>query len=121
MNWWSFRSLRDMRFIIFVIDGETNSASRGELEAIDAFNDRLRSEGHWIMAAGIAGPGSATLIDGRSGRSLSESSSLFDTPEYYSGFWIIDAPSTEEAKQLAHEGSAACNRRVELRPFLGNV
>ncbi len=37
-----------------------------------------------------------------------------------SGFWIIQADSLEQAKSLAAEGSKACNRKVELRPFLGN-
>jgi hypothetical protein len=37
-----------------------------------------------------------------------------------SGFWIIQADSLEQAQALAAEGSKACNRKVELRPFLGN-
>lgn len=110
-----------MKFIIFVIDGQTNSASGNEIDAIDAFNERLRSNGNWVMAAGIAGPGSATVIDGRAGSDLQTVGSIFTAPEYYSGFWIIDAVSVLHARQLARDGSNACNRRVELRPFLGNT
>lgn len=113
------RSLREMRFIVFVIDGQTNSASGGEIDAIDAFNDRLRANGQWVLAAGIAGPQRAKVIDGRSDAARVTAGSLFDTSEYYSGFWIIEAQSQEQAEQLAREGSAACQRRVELRPFLG--
>jgi hypothetical protein len=46
------------------------------------------------------------------------SGSLFSAPEYYSGFWIIETKSEEEAGKLALAGSRACNRRVELRPYI---
>lgn len=109
-----------VRFIIFVIDNHTGSASDGEVDAIDAFNERLQSNGNFVMAAGIAGPESAKLIDGRGGSSHSTRGSLFNARDYYSGFWIIKADNSTEAMHLAFEGSMACNRRVELRPFLGN-
>ena len=42
-----------MRFIIFVIDNQPNgSASGNEMEAIDAFNESLQKNGHWVTAAG---------------------------------------------------------------------
>ena len=34
------------------------------------------------------------------------------------GFWIIDAPDLDVALALMADGSKACNRRVEVRPFL---
>ncbi|MEN9922643.1 MAG: hypothetical protein RIS09_157 [Actinomycetota bacterium] len=107
-----------MKFIIFVVDGESNSATGNEIEAIDAFNARLQEKNYWVMAVGIHGPSNATLIDNRNGANLQNSGSLFAAAEHYSGFWIIDVPNEETANLLAHEGSKACNRRVELRPFL---
>ena len=44
--------------------------------------------------------------------------SLFKEPEHYSGFWLIQADSEAIAKELAMEGSLACNRKVELRPYI---
>ena len=107
-----------MRFIIFVIDGASSSATGNEMEAIDAFNNRLSAGNHLLLAAGIAEPGRATLIDNRAGAGIEIQGSLFTAPEYYSGFWVISADSEEQAKAFAREGSAACNRKVELRPFL---
>jgi hypothetical protein len=107
-----------MRFVIFVIDDTSNSATGDEMQAIDAFNDRLVAGGHLILAAGIAEPSRATLIDNRAGAGNESPRSLFSGPEHYSGFWIIDAESEVEAKAIARDGSAACNRKVELRPFL---
>ena len=106
------------RYIIFVIDGPGNPAKPNEMEAIDAFNDKLQANGNWIMAAGIREPRAATLIDNRDAIGEVENKSLFDAPHHYSGFWIIQANSDEEATVLAREGSLACNRRVELRPFI---
>lgn len=106
-----------MRFIIFVIDTVSGSGTADEMTLIDAFNDRLRADGHWVMAAGIAGPDSAMMFDGRQGET--QNGSLFPGPDFYSGFWIIDAPDSPTAKLLARDGSVACGRWVELRPFLG--
>ena len=70
------------------------------------------------MAAGIAAPGEAEVIDGREGRESSVPGSLFGGTEYFSGFWIVETDDLETARRLATAGSRACNRRVELRPFL---
>ncbi len=107
-----------MNFIIFVIDGKSNTGSSDEMQAIDAFNEKLQANGNWVTAAGIAEPGDATLIDNRNGAGKSQPGSLFDGSEHYSGFWIIKDVSPQEAHALALEGSMACNRRVELRPYL---
>ena len=107
-----------MRYVIFVIDDTSGSATGDESVAIDAFNERLEQSGHWIMAAGIGAPSTATLIDNRRSNGHEIAGSLFPGTDYYSGFWIIEAANPEIANDLAHQGSLACNRRVELRPFL---
>ncbi|MEY2637526.1 MAG: hypothetical protein RLZZ194_16 [Actinomycetota bacterium] len=107
-----------MRFIIFVIDGPGNPANADEMKHIDAFNEKLQENGRWVMAAGIQQAAGATLIDNRNNKNEITSGSLFTGPDSYSGFWIIEAESEAVAKQLAAEGSWACNRKVELRPYL---
>jgi len=54
-----------MRYIMFVIDRATNTGTGSEMAAIDAFNAKLTAGGHLLMAAGIAAPSRATLIDNR--------------------------------------------------------
>lgn len=107
-----------MKFIVFVIDTATNSGNASEMSAIDAFNDELQSNGHWVFAAGIAAPSNAKLFDFTGDNQLTSDGSLFKEEHFYSGFWIIEAESDVVAEQLAAKGSHACNRRVELRPFL---
>lgn len=108
-----------MRYIIFVIDSASNTAAGNEMAAIDAFNNQLRQNGNWIYAAGIASPAKAQMIDNRSDADIIISGSLFDENEHYSGFWLIEAAEDSSAITLAKDGSKACNRKVELRPFLG--
>lgn len=107
-----------MRFFIGVIDVSTGTADAGEMAAIDAFNASLRDAGHWVMAAGLAAPAQSTVIDARGAEPVIRSGPVADTADYVAGFWIIEATDRDAALALATEGSRACNRRVELRPFL---
>ena len=107
-----------MRFIIFVIDGPGNLANPDEMAHIDAFNDQLQKDGHWVTAAGIREGAAAKVFDNRANAGVEKEGTFFDAPEYYSGFWIIEAGSQEKAEELARGGSLACNRKVELRPYI---
>lgn len=107
-----------MRYIIFVIDSASNTGTGNEIEEIDAFNDELKGNGNWIYAAGIASPSKAQVIDNRSDADLVIAGTLFGDSEHYSGFWLIETDSDAAAMVLAKAGSKACNRKVELRPFL---
>jgi RNA polymerase sigma factor (sigma-70 family) len=110
----------EMQFLIFVLDDATNSATPAEMAAIDAFNDRLVTGGHWVLAGGLTTPSAATVIDGRGERAMFTDGPFIETKEYIGGFWVITAPDRETALALAAEGSRCCNRRVEVRPFLGD-
>lgn len=108
-----------MRFLLNVIDDRSSSATEDEGEAIDTFNDRLVAEGHWVLAAGVAHPADSLVIDARSGEAVVTPGPANDTAEWVAGFWIIEASDLDTARDLAIDGSRACGRRVELRPFLG--
>ena len=109
-----------MRYLFSVIDDETGSATPGEMAAIDEFNERLQAEGHWVFAAGLGEPSTATVIDNRTGDALITDGPFLESKEYVGGLWIIEAADLDVALKLAAEGSKACKRRVEVRPmFLG--
>ena len=101
-----------------MIDTNSATATEAEMENIDAFNQKLQQNNYWVMAAGIGAPATAKLIDNRQEKAVIVGRSNFAGPEFYSGFWIIDVPTIELAAELTLEGSSACNRKVELRPFL---
>jgi len=106
-----------MKFLISVIDDQSNSGTDAEMAEINKFNEKLRANGHWIFAWGLQAPETATVIDNRGGANVSTGKPLFDSKEHYSGLWLIEAESPELAKSLAFEASLACNRKVELRPL----
>ena len=107
-----------MQYLVSVINDTTDLATPAEMAAIDVFNDRLQAEGHWVFAAGLAGPSSATVIDNRGGEAMFTDGPFLESKEYLGGFWIIEAADLDAALRLAAEGSKACNRKVEVRPFL---
>jgi len=107
-----------MQYLVSVIFDETDGlATPAEMEAIDAFNDRLQAEGNWVFAGGLTAPSTATVIDNRGGEALFTDGPFVETKEYLAGFWVIEAADLDVALKLAAEGSKACNRRVEVRPF----
>ena len=108
-----------MQYLVSVIDDTAGLATPDEMAAIDAFNDRLQAEGHWVFAGGLAAPSTATVIDNRGGEAMFTDGPFLESKEYLAGFWIIEAPDLDVALKLAAEGSKACNRKVEVRPFLG--
>jgi len=107
-----------MQYLVSVIYDKTNSGTPEEMAAIDTFNDRLQAEGHWVFAGGLAAPSSATVIDSRDGAAMFTDGPFLESKEYLAGLWIIEAADLDVALKLAAEGSKACNRKIEVRPFL---
>ena len=104
-----------MQYLVSVIDDGAGRATPAEAAAIDAFNDRLVADGHWVFAAGL---GPATVIDNRGAEPLLTDGPFVESKEYLAGFWVLEAPDLDVALRLATDGSKACNRKVEVRPFL---
>jgi len=106
-----------MQYLVSVIDDTTGPATPDEDAAIDVFNDRLKAEGHWVFAGGLGLPSAATVIDNRGEEAMFTDGPFLESKEYLAGFWIIEAPDLDVALTLAAEGSKACNRKIEVRPF----
>ncbi|HEX4061506.1 MAG TPA: YciI family protein [Streptosporangiaceae bacterium] len=110
-----------MQYLVGVIDDPTGPVTDNgsEMADIDVFNERLQAEGHWVFAGGLGAPSTATVIDNRTGEAVFTDGPFVESKEYLGGFWIIKAPDLDVALKLAAEGSKACNRKVEVRPILG--
>src|SRR3954470_459751 len=113
-----------MQYLMSVIDDTTDeelrrtgSGTAAEMAAIDVFNDRLQAEGYWVFAGGLESPNTATVIDNRGGETMLTDGPFLESKEYLAGFWIIEAPDLDVALKLAADGSKACNRKIEVRPF----
>src|ERR1700745_3824820 len=107
-----------MQYLFSVIDDGTGPDTPAEEAAIDRFNDRLKAEGHWVFAGGLGSPDPATVIDNRGEEAVFTDGPFLESKEYVAGFWIIEAADLDVALKLAAEGSKACKRKIEVRPFL---
>ena len=107
-----------MQYLFSVIDDTAGLATPEEMAAIDVFNDQVIAEGHWVFAGGLGAPSTATVIDNRGEEALFTDGPFVESKEYLVGFWVFEAPDLDVALKLAAEGSKACNRKVEVRPFL---
>ena len=107
-----------MQYFVSVIDDTSDSADSDEMAAIDVFNARLQAEGHWVFAGGLGSPSTATVVDSRDGKPVFTDGPFLESKEYLAGFWVMEAPDLDVALTLAADGSKACNRRLEVRPFL---
>ena len=107
------------QYLMSVLDETAGLATAEEMAAIDAFNEQLKADGRWVFAGGLAAPSTATVVDGRDGEPVFTDGPYLESKEHIVGFWIIEAPHLDVALRLSALGSKSCNRRIELRPFLG--
>jgi len=114
-----------MQYLVSVIDegqalaaGDNYSATAAEEAAIDEFNERLQADGHWLFAGGLGAPDAATTIDNRGEQPVITDGPYIESKEFVAGFWIIEAVDLDVALRLATDASRACNRKIEVRPFL---
>ena len=107
-----------MQYLVSVIHDSSGLATPEEMAAIDAFNDQVQADGHWVFAGGLGSPDHATVIDNRGAEALFTDGPFLESKEHVVGFWIIEAADLDVALKLAAEGSKACNRKIEVRPFL---
>jgi len=108
-----------MQYLVSVIaDTPDANGTPDEMAAIDAFNDQLQADGHWVFAGGLGSTNTATVIDNRGAEAVFTDGPFVESKEYLAGFWIMEAADLDVALKLAAEASKACNRKIEVRPFL---
>lgn len=97
----------------------TAEENAAQLEATGVFSARLRDEGHFVFANGLAEASASTVVDARGDTPLITDGPYLESKEHVAGFWIIEAADLDVALKLAAQGSAACRRPVEVRPMHG--
>jgi hypothetical protein len=90
-----------MQYLVSVIDDTTGLATLDEMAAINAFNDRLEAEGHWVFAGGLASPSSATVIDNRDGEALFTDGPFLSlrSTSLASGLWRLPTSTWRSSSQ----------------------
>jgi hypothetical protein len=90
-------------------------------EAVDRFNKEVQEAGKWVFAGGLEPIESATTVDNTTGESLVVDGPFSESKEFLGGFWVIKADDLDDALAWAQKGSAACQGKVEVRPFQGDT
>ncbi len=88
-------------------------------EAVGRFNEELQNEGAWVFAGGLQHIDVTTTVDGTSEPPIVTDGPYAESKEWMGGFWVIEAADLDVALRWAARGSAACRRKVQVRPFQG--
>lgn len=86
-------------------------------DQVDVFNQKLVSEGIWVFGGGLEPIETATTVDATGAEPIITDGPFAEAKEWIGGFWVIEAPDLDAALKLAVEASAACEGKVEVRPF----
>ncbi|MFC7620621.1 YciI family protein [Microlunatus sp. GCM10028923] len=107
-----------MKYLVSVIDDEDTPGSDDRMPAISEFNERLKAEGYWVFAGGLAATEEAAVIDNRGEQAVITDGPFVESKEFLAGVWVWEAPDLDVALKLATEASKICDRKLEVRPFL---
>lgn len=108
---------------VYMVEGEAaypdDETMQKAFADVDRFNAKLQAEGAWVFAGGLHPADTATVVDGTGAEVITTDGPFAEAKEHIGGFWVIEAPDLDAALKLAAEGSAACQGKVEVRPFQG--
>jgi len=98
---------------------------KAHIDFMHRFNARLKEDGHFVGAEGLAPPKDARLVRAtRDGAPVTDGP-FAETKEFLAGYWIIDVESAEEAYAVAARASAApgpggapMNMPIEVRQVM---
>jgi hypothetical protein len=86
-------------------------------DAVNVFNDELRSAGAWVFAGGLEPAHTATVVKIEDEQAVLTDGPFAESKEHVGGFWVIEAPDLDAALKWAEGGARACQNPVEVRPF----
>ena len=81
---------------------------------VEAYNERLRADGHWVFAGGLTPIDDARVA--RTDDGVVTDGPYAETKEHLGGFWVVECDAGDIEK-LALDAAAACRNDVEVRPF----
>ncbi len=93
----------------------TEEAMQAAFRDVDAFNERLQSEGSWVFACGLEGPSTSTVVDGTGNEIVTTDGPFAEAKEVLGGYWIIQVKSKAEAVEWASRCPAGDNEAIEVR------
>ncbi len=87
------------------------------LEAMESYNDQLRSAGAWVSGEGLDYSGNARTVRVSDGQRTVVDGPHAPGSNQLAGFWIIEAPSMDDAVEWATRVPMT-NGAIEVRPLM---
>lgn len=84
---------------------------------VSAFNEELQASGAWVFANGLMPKSTAIVARYSDGQVSVTDGPYSESKELIGGFWVIDVPDLDTAREWAVKAAAACEGPVEVRPF----
>ena len=107
-----------MQYLLSVITTGPTSAHRRRGGGHRRVQRQLQAEGYWVFAGGLGAPDTATVVDNRGGDAVVTDGPFVESKEYLGRLLDHRGARPRRRAALAADGSKACNRKVEVRPFL---
>ena len=85
---------------------------------MSAFNDVLRTSGHFILAHALQSVRTATTVRGRGGQVLVTDGPFAETKEQLLGFVLIEAKDHDDAVKVASKIPLARLGSIEVRSIM---
>jgi hypothetical protein len=85
---------------------------------IESLESEMRADGALIFSGRLDDPGAAAVIDATHGEVQTTDGPFLESKEAIGGFYIIQAPNADAAREWATKTSAVVGMPIELRPFL---
>jgi hypothetical protein len=99
-----------------------NPMSRAEVDALTrdslAFNDMLRTSGHFVAAHALQSARTATVVRVRGGKVVVTDGPFAETKEQLLGFVLIEAKDHDEAVEVASQIPLARLGSIEVRSIM---
>jgi len=105
---------------VHMVEGEepwTEDATQKAYADVDKYNAKLMEQGAWVFAGGLHPADTARVVDATGGDVAVTDGPFAEAKVQMGGFWVVKASDLDAALEWAAEGSTACGRPVEVRPF----
>ena len=113
-----------MRYMLLLYSAEDAGPTPGsdehnaEMQAWFAFTNELTEAGAMISGEPLEGSGTATSVQIRDGETITTDGPFAETKEVLGGFYMIDVPDLDAAREWAAKIPLAPYGTVEIRPVM---
>ncbi len=108
--------------IVFLDEDKMKALSETEMQQLNrsslAYDQKLKAQGHFIAAEALQSPAAAASIRFPNGSPSVTDGPFIEIDEPIGGFILIEAPSRDEAIEIAKNIPVARFGGVEVRPVL---